>query len=204
MGLFDGKPTVEKLKERKDVEALTKLLLEGQFERGTNFDTRQKVIWALAEIDTKEAVESLGRFLEKCRDFERQENEKGRRGVVIYPNEQRAVCTAFATVKGGQPQIVDILIKALMDDNTCTEAARAIRDLASTVTFLHVRRAVEPLTRVLLEAYFPGQRTEAAWALGWLGDTKAVNSLKKALHDENEDVRYAAAEALKMIKAKKN
>jgi HEAT repeat protein len=45
---------------------------------------------------------------------------------------------------------------------------------------------------------------EAAWALGWLGDTKAVNSLKKALRDENEDVRYAAAEALKMIKAKKN
>jgi len=53
MGLFDGKPTVEKLKERKDVEALTKLLLEGQFERGTNFDTRRAAIWALAEIDTK-------------------------------------------------------------------------------------------------------------------------------------------------------
>ena len=170
MGIFDGKPTVEKLKEEKDVEALTKLLLEGQFERGTNFDTRRAAIWALAEIDTKEAVESLGRFLEKCRDFERQENEKGRRGVVIYPNEQRAVCIALGTVKGNQPQIGDILIKALVDHNTCTEATRAIRDLASTGTTkaLVDIRAVEPLTRVLLEAYFPGQRTEAAWALGWL------------------------------------
>ena len=203
MGIFDGKPTVEKLKERKDVEALTKLLLEGQFERGTNFDTRRAAIWALAEINTKEAVESLGRFLEKCRDFERQENEKGRRGGVIYPNEQRAVCIALGTVKGNQPQIGDILIKALVDDNTCTEAARAIRDLASTKTLVDIR-AVEPLTRVLLKAYFPGQRTEAAWALGWLGDTRAVKSLKKALRDKDEDVRYAATEALKMIKAKKN
>jgi len=198
-----GVPDVEKMKAKRDVEGLTKLLLEGEFERGTNFDTRRKVIWALAEIDTKEAVESLGRFLEKCRDFERQESEKGREGVVIYPNEQRAVCTALATVKGQQPQIGDILIEALMDDNTCTEAARAIRDLASTKTLVDVR-AVEPLSRVLLEAYFPGQRREAACALGWLGDTKAVNSLKKALHDENEDVQYAVAAALKMIKAKKN
>jgi len=188
---------VEKMKAEKDVEGLTKLLLGGEFERGTNFDTRREVIWALAEIDTKEAVESLGRFLEKCGDFERQESEKGREGVVIYPNEQRAVCTALATVKGQQPQIGDILIKALMHDQTCTEAARAIRDIARGRDW--GSRAVEPLIRVLQEAYFPGQRLEAAWALGWLGDKRAVKSLKEALHDKNEDVRYAAAEALKMI-----
>ena len=35
-------------------------------------------------------------------------------------------------------------------------------------------------------------------------DTRAVKSLRKALRDKGEDVRYAATEALKMIKAKKN
>jgi HEAT repeat protein len=188
---------IQKMKAEKDVEGLVKLLLEGEFEMGTNSDMRGEAIWALAEIDTKEAVESLGRFLEKCVDYERQEE-----GVVIYPNEQRAVCVALATVKGQQPQIGDILIKALIHDQTCTEAARAIRDIGQGRDW--GSRAVEPLIKVLKEAYFPGQRLEAARALGWLGDKRAVGSLKEALHDDNEDVRYAVAEALKMIQGKKD
>lgn len=196
-----GKPNIEKMKAGKDIAGLTELLLEGEFDRGTNFDTRREVIWALAEMDIKEAVESLGRFIEKCADFERKESEKGREGLVIYPNEQRAVCTALATFKGQQPQIGDVLLKALRRDQTCTEAARAIRDLARGRDWSSL--AVEPLMGVLKEAYFPGQRMEAARTLGWLGDKRAAGSLRGALKDENKDVRYAAKEALKMIEAKK-
>ena len=39
-------------------------------------------------------------------------------------------------------------------------------------------------------------RSEAAWALGYLGDKAAVQPLIEALKDRNEDVRYASARAL--------
>jgi HEAT repeat protein len=42
----------------------------------------------------------------------------------------------------------------------------------------------------------------AALALGRIKDPKAINSLKKALDDEDEDVRETAKEALEKIQKK--
>ena len=47
-------------------------------------------------------------------------------------------------------------------------------------------------------------RREAAQILGNLGDTRAIEPLKKALKDENEDVRETAKIALEKIDLKKN
>jgi len=48
-----------------------------------------------------------------------------------------------------------------------------------------------------LESSLAGVRSHAAWQLGRLGDTSAVQALIKALQtDENEDVRWTAAWAL--------
>jgi HEAT repeat protein len=43
-------------------------------------------------------------------------------------------------------------------------------------------------------------RSVAAWALGKLGDRRAVEPLKELLGDGNADIRKAAAEALKRLR----
>jgi HEAT repeat protein len=45
-------------------------------------------------------------------------------------------------------------------------------------------------------------RASVAWALGQLGDPSALDTLKRALNDENSLVRDAAAEALAKISEK--
>ena len=44
----------------------------------------------------------------------------------------------------------------------------------------------------------------AAWALGWIGDARALGPLTKAMKDEDEDVQGAAKRALEMLKGKKS
>lgn len=51
---------------------------------------------------------------------------------------------------------------------------------------------------------FPLRQNAAAEAIGRMGDTRAVEPLKKALKDEIRNVRSKAAEALGKIKTKKN
>ncbi len=46
----------------------------------------------------------------------------------------------------------------------------------------------------------PKVRVQAAWALGKIGDARAVEPLSAALKDSHEDVREEAAEALEKIK----
>jgi HEAT repeat protein len=45
-------------------------------------------------------------------------------------------------------------------------------------------------------------REVAAWALGQLGDSRALNPLNEALKDDNQRVQKAAAHALKNIASK--
>lgn len=179
------------IKNKRAVEPLIQFLKE------SNTNTQLKAIWALTYMDTKESMEAFGDYLDECEDVKRQT------GIRKDSEGRMAICEVLGTVKGKQTKIGDILIKALLDDDTCVIAARVIRDRVSTGTSVDVR-AVEPLNRVLQKSYFPGQRREAARALGCIGDTRAVNYLKKALHDEDGDVRYAAAEALELIKVNRN
>jgi HEAT repeat protein len=45
-------------------------------------------------------------------------------------------------------------------------------------------------------------RKQAAWALGNIGDERALRPLEKALSDEDESVRSAAELAIKAIRMK--
>ena len=186
------KLNVEEMKIKKYAEKLMAILpcKEGASYSSQDFNALCITIRNLAKIDSKESVGALGNFLAECRQF------KLRSGITIGSQLQRVVCTAISHSK--QPQTEYILIEALMDDETCTAATRAIRDRASSGIIVGTQ-ALEPLIKVLREADFPGQRREAAWALGWLGDTRAEKSLKEALFDTNEEVKEVAAEALKMI-----
>ncbi|MCX6898411.1 MAG: HEAT repeat domain-containing protein [Verrucomicrobia bacterium] len=58
---------------------------------------------------------------------------------------------------------------------------------------------ISPLVTCLQEGQRKHNRCAAAQLLGWLGDVRAVGPLTDALKDQNEDVRCAAAEALKEI-----
>jgi HEAT repeat protein len=67
---------------------------------------------------------------------------------------------------------------------------------------MKAERDVEGLIKALKDenGFVP---VNAAKALGEIGDTRAVEPLTEALKDKKKDVREAAKEALKKIKAKK-
>lgn len=50
-----------------------------------------------------------------------------------------------------------------------------------------------------LKSAEPNARAHAAWALGQLGDARAIESLQRVLHDKNPEVRNDAADALSRL-----
>ncbi len=62
------------------------------------------------------------------------------------------------------------------------------------------KSAVSSLTRALLNSRQDQVRWEAAKALGGINDTGSVPSLVQALEDNNSDVAWAAADALKTFR----
>ena len=85
-------------------------------------------------------------------------------------------------------------IKALEDDDEWVRI-----DAAEALDEIGAGRAVEHFIRVLSESDDWRFREAAAEALGMIGDARAVQPLIKALGDEDEDVREAAAKALKKL-----
>lgn len=122
----------------------------------------------------------------------------------------------------------DVLIKALTDEsqfvrlqavialgNLCDK--RAIEPVAAllaeadresyvglfaaqTLGILGDQRAVEPLIEANLDDINADLRYNAAHLLGLFGDARAIEPLLNALHDENEEVRTSAAQALERLK----
>jgi HEAT repeat protein len=85
----------------------------------------------------------------------------------------------------------DIFIGTLTDSRGYVRRASAealgwIKDLA----------ALDPLISALRQDEHFGVRLEAAWALGQLGDGRAVYPLVEALKDQDANVRRSAVEAL--------
>jgi len=62
------------------------------------------------------------------------------------------------------------------------------------------KSAVSSLTRALLNSRQDQVRWEAAKALGGINDTGSIPSLVQALEDNNSDVAWAAADALKTFR----
>jgi HEAT repeat protein len=59
--------------------------------------------------------------------------------------------------------------------------------------------AIEPLIQVLRHSSHPGYQLYAAWALGKLGDTRAVEPLSEVIRSYDKDVALAAVNALGKI-----
>lgn len=110
------------------------------------------------------------------------------------PIVRRHAVQALGVIK--DPRAVEPLVAVLNDKDPLIQR-QAIKALGR----IKDPRAVDPLTVVLkdkdVESYV---RMSAAEALGWFGESSAVEPLVAALSDANWDVRSHAAEALGKIK----
>ena len=105
-------------------------------------------------------------------------------------DKDRNVRSCAVTVLGniGDPRAVEPLIQALQDKDS--DVQRNAREALEKIGKL----AVEPLIQALKHENSKVIRWSAAWALGYIGDPRAIEPLIQALEDE--DVRVAAAGAL--------
>ncbi|WP_292517017.1 HEAT repeat domain-containing protein [Methanoculleus sp.] len=101
----------------------------------------------------------------------------------------RRVYAAAILGEIGDPSAVESLIRALKDPND------DLRCQATGAIAKFGRGSVEPLTAMLADPD-PEVRTVVLGVLGDTGEASAVAALIGALHDENTDVRGAAAGAL--------
>lgn len=90
------------------------------------------------------------------------------------------------------PRAITPLIETLKDDNKWVrrEASGALSKMGES--------AVDPLLGILDDADWK-VRGAAAWALGSIGDKRAIEPLKKALDDKSGYVKKVAAEKLKNL-----
>lgn len=131
-----------------------------------------------------------------------------------YPGDSQGKRAAAAGALGqlGDARAVEPLIAALESrtDKTWLREEMGIYDgkesllkaAAKALGQLGDSRAVEPLIDTLENRsppFFWGARPAAARALGQLGDARAVEALKAALENDDDDLRQAAAWALRKI-----
>jgi len=194
MGIF-GKPNVEKLEARRDVQGLLRALSYPK-----HSGVRRGAAEALGRIGDSRAVEPLIAAL-KDEDFlvrgaaAQALGEIGDLRAVeplaaaLKDEEHTRSCAADALWRLGTPA-VEPLIAALKDEDFLVRRWAAV-----TLGHIGSRRAVEPLAATLKDSY-PGPRGAAAEALGEIGDLRAVGPLSAALKDDDWNLRRAAAEAL--------
>ncbi|MBI4826543.1 MAG: HEAT repeat domain-containing protein [Nitrospirae bacterium] len=94
-------------------------------------------------------------------------------------------------------RVVEVLIEAWNNEDS------DVRIIAAEVLVDFGSLAVEPLIDLLKhdDSYF---RWRAAWALGQIGDPKAIENLTHLLQDDVSEVRFITTEALKYINRKKD
>jgi HEAT repeat protein len=209
--------------ESEDVERLMAALTHEEYQvreaaataLGDIGDARAVGPLAAALGDSESVVQSAAHFslirfgllaVDPLLDVLNDVNADGRAfaaGLLGLPGNVRAVQPLIATLKDaeqwvrrhaaeslgliGDPEAVDAIVPLLHDENrlvreTAAEALGRIKD----------KRAVEPLLTMHL---YGG--SAVAWALGELGDTRAIEHLSLALRDF--DLSEAAKEALEKI-----
>ncbi len=171
MGLF-GKPNIEKLTAKRDIEKLINALDH------KNWKIRKKAAEALGKIKDTSAINPLITAL-------RDRNEE----------VQKKAMKALGQIR---TPAVESLITRLKDDENFLvreKVAKALGEIKS-------KQAVEPLINALKHEFEYFVRREVAIALGKLKDKRAVESLITVLknYDEKNAVRESAAEALGKIR----
>jgi HEAT repeat protein len=169
-----GKPNVEKLKARYDVEGLIKAL---NYKKDKN--VRSEAAQALGDIFDGRVVGALGEAL--------KDEDVGVRMDVVH---------ALGRIR--DPGSMDVLIVALKD------ADPGIRSLAQKMLISHVHSLkVEPDIEGLVRAASSDDeyiRLNAVSALGEVGDERAARALASiSLDDTYYPVRFEAAESLRRI-----
>jgi HEAT repeat protein len=98
-------------------------------------------------------------------------------------------------------EVIEPLVKMLENKDNFSKK-RQLRAVVEALGFVGNSKTVDPLIRALSikDVYV---RKVSALALGKFNDTKAIESLKNCLNDENKQVKEAANQSLNMIKRNK-
>lgn len=206
------KPNLKRMIVKKDVKGLIKCL---KYKKDPNI--QRAAAQALGEIRDARAVLPLIETLEHWWSFKEGVTSaaahalgeiKDARAVDPLIRALRVgrdpICSAAALSLGaiGDARAVMPLIEALrkkdVEMRDFDYSFAGVRIAAKRALVLIGRPAVEPLIEALRDED-PDVRRAAAYALGDIGDARAVNALTVALKDGEERVRKAAAKAVEQI-----
>jgi len=178
---------VESLSELGDPQAVDTFIQIVE-DQSVYYQTRRAAARALGRMGDPKAIEPLIRTLETERESAKSDVDAGIADIL-----GEDIAKALGAFR--DPRVTDALVKALgYEYHTVSGASESLKKLRD-------RRAVEPLIRIVEDDGNKGpdydyRRRFAAEILGVLGDPRAIPALAKALHDDNEYIRYAARESL--------
>ena len=138
-----------------------------------------EVLWKLEEAFERKDLQFFKTFLERSRD---------------YPLLLRVHSVCMLEHIGNE-EMVGPLSKVLKED----ESPLTRHEAAFTMGQLGYRSAVPALVDAMLHDKSPIVRHESAVALSSIGDDEVVPQLKKAIEDEDEDVRNSALIAFEYL-----
>lgn len=175
-------------------------------------DVRGSAAQALGPQLDERAIDPLNTvFLEDPDENVRKAAQKSLRQLGYRPDETR-----IKVDEGWRTRIAELLSETTQTKDRVkpdTFGIPRVELLIATLesTDIHVqRRAVRELVKLGDKAVIPligalvsrnaNVRAHAAWALGEMGDKRALDSLEAALKDDDENVRYASTQAIQKIK----
>ncbi len=213
LGKLFGPSEIEKLKEKGDIEGLTRKL------ENANYHWCNDVVKALGQIGGERAVEPLIKALEKGGTGEQvaaayalgEIGDKNAVEPLIRLLEQTEtdenVCIPIVKALGqiGDDRAIEALISALSDDIRGRRTALGLLEVPVALAAAYAlkpigERAVEPLIEAL-GSESGCVRVYARSALELIGEP-AVEPLTKVLEHENKNVREGARKILEEIQKK--